>query len=55
MIEYKVVTTNVKSAEDVINELAREGWQVISTNTVSGMSITVNSTPMIVTFGRKVG
>lgn len=54
MIEYKVVTTNVKSVEEVMNQWAGEGWQVIDTAVVSGMAISVNSTPMIVTFGRKV-
>ena len=54
MIEYKVVTTNVKQAEEIMNDLARDGWQVIATSTVSGASFTMNTTPMIVTFGRKV-
>ena len=53
MIEYKVVTTNVKSAEEEMNRLAQEGWQVVDTVVVSGASITVNSTPMIITFGRQ--
>ena len=54
MIEYKVVTTNLKNAEETMNQLAQEGWQVIATSAVSGMSITANSTPLVVTFGRKV-
>ena len=54
MIEYKVVNTTAKQAEELMNELAQEGWQVISTAAVSGMSFTANTTPLIVTFGRKV-
>ena len=54
MIEYKVVNTNVKQAEGVMNELAREGWQVIATSTIAGASFTTNSTPFIITFGRKL-
>ena len=54
MIEYKVITTCVKDAEHDINALAGEGWQVIDTAIVSGASFTVNSTPLIVTLGRKV-
>ena len=54
MIEYKVVTTRVKSAEETMNELAAEGWQVIDTAILSGAGLTTGSTPMIVTFGRKV-
>ncbi len=54
VIEYKVVTTSVKDAEQEINALAAEGWQVIATNVISGAAFTVNSTPMIVTLGRKI-
>lgn len=54
MIEYKVVQTTVKKAEEDMNALAREGWQVIATNTLAGQSFTTGSTPMIITLGRKV-
>ena len=54
MIEYKVVTTNVNNAEEEMNRLAQEGWQVIDTEILSGAAFTVNSAPMIVTLGRKV-
>ena len=54
MIEYKVVTTNVKKAEEEMNKLAQEGWQVVDTNMISGASFTVSSSPMIITFGREV-
>ncbi len=52
MIEYKVVTTNVKNAEEEMNRLAQEGWQVVDTTTISGASFTMNAAPMIITFGR---
>ena len=54
MIEYKVITTCVKDAEQDINALASEGWQVVATSVVSGASFTANSAPMIVTLGRKI-
>lgn len=54
MIEYKVITTTVKKAEEELNLLARDGWQVIATNLISGASFTTGSTPMIITLGRKV-
>ena len=53
MIEYKILTTCVKDAEQEINALAQEGWQVIDTEILSGAAFTVNSAPMIVTLGRK--
>ena len=53
MIEYKVVSTSVKNAEEEINALAREGWQVIATSVISGASFTTGTTPMIVTLGRQ--
>ncbi|MBR1821477.1 MAG: DUF4177 domain-containing protein [Clostridia bacterium] len=54
MIEYKVVNTTVKQAEETMNQLAQEGWQVIATNAIAGQSFTIGSTPLIVTFGRKI-
>ena len=54
MIEYKVITTSVRDAEKDINALAGEGWQVIATDVISGAAFSVNSTPMIVTLGRKI-
>ena len=53
-IEYKVITTTVKKAEEELNLLARDGWQVIATNLISDVSFTTGSTPMIITLGRKV-
>ncbi|MBQ8111108.1 MAG: DUF4177 domain-containing protein [Clostridia bacterium] len=53
MIEYKVVTTNVREAEEVMNRYAADGWQVVSTDTVSGVSMTLKTTPLIVTFARR--
>ena len=54
MIEYKVVATNVNHAEEKMNELAQEGWQVIDTEILAGAGFTTGSTPFIITFGRKV-
>ena len=53
MIEYKVIVTTVKKAEEDMNALASEGWQVVDTTTISGASFTWNSAPLIITFGRQ--
>ena len=53
MIEYKVVTVPVKIAEETMNEYAAEGWQVVATTSSSVQGFTVNSSTLIITFGRK--
>lgn len=53
MIEYKVVTVPVKIAEETMNEYATEGWQVVATTSSSVQGFTVNSSTLIITFGRK--
>lgn len=30
MLEYKVITSSVKNAQDNMNALAKDGWKVIS-------------------------
>lgn len=30
MLEYKVIRVKVKDAENTMNELAREGWRMVS-------------------------
>lgn len=52
MLEYKVVTVNVKNAEQTMNELAQEGWQVVSASAVAGMGLSTNSTPLVITLER---
>ena len=37
----------------LLRELAADGWRVISSNTLSGASLTVNSSPIIVILERK--
>ena len=53
MLEYKVIHTTVRDAEEEMNRLAEDGWRVVSTTTVSGSSFTINSTPLIVTLERE--
>ncbi|MBR7187595.1 MAG: DUF4177 domain-containing protein, partial [Clostridia bacterium] len=52
MTEYKVLRTSLRDAESELNRLAADGWRVISTAVVSGMSFTVGTTPMIITLER---
>ena len=53
MLEYKVISTNVKNAEEEMNRWAQEGWRVISSNTISGCSLTLTRTPVIITLERE--
>ena len=53
MIEYKVLKSTVKEVEYELNRLAADGWRVVSSNTLSGASLTVNSSPIIVILERK--
>jgi len=52
MFEYKVIIVKVREAEEVMNRMAREGWQVVSTSMMSGESFTVNGAHLIVTMQR---
>ncbi|MBR7187490.1 MAG: DUF4177 domain-containing protein [Clostridia bacterium] len=42
----------MRDAESELNRLAADGWRVISTTVVSGMSFTVGTTPLIITLER---
>ena len=52
MIEYKVVRVRLRDAEEAMNRLAADGWRVVSTATIGGMSFTVNTTPLVITLER---
>ena len=54
MLEYKILQTKVSEAEVEINYLALQGWRVVSTATIAGYALSVNSTPLIVTLEREV-
>ena len=53
MTEYRILRTAVSNAEDEINRLAADGWRVIATSAISGMRLTIGSTPLIVTLERR--
>ena len=53
MIEYKVIATKIREAEELMNRWAADGWQVVATNIVNGSNFTVAGAPMIITFGRQ--
>ena len=49
MYEYKVGTYTVKDAEKAMNELAKEGWRVITVSPNEAMGFGV-----VVTYERKI-
>ncbi len=53
MLEYRVLRTKVRDCEEEINRLAGQGWKVIDASLLQGLSLTVNSTPMVVTLERQ--
>ena len=52
MTEYKILKTTVRDAEYALNRLAADGWQVVDTTAISGVRITVGTTPLIITLKR---
>ena len=53
MLEYKILKTKVNEAEVELNRLAEQGWRVVSTDLIQGVSLTQNATPMVVTLERE--
>lgn len=49
MYEYKVETYKVKDAEKAMNELAKEGWRVVTVSPNEAMGF-----GLVVTYERKV-
>ena len=53
MLEYKILKTKVNEAEAELNRLAEQGWRVVSTDLIQGVSLTQSATPMIITLERE--
>ncbi len=53
MLEYKILKTKVNEAEVELNRLAEQGWRVVSTDLIQGVSLTQNATPMVITLERE--
>lgn len=49
MCEYKVETYKVKEAEKAMNELAKEGWRVVTVSPNEAMGF-----GLVVTYERKI-
>ena len=53
MLEYKILKTKVNEAEVELNRLAEQGWRVVSTDLIQGVSLTQCATPMVITLERE--
>ena len=53
MLEYKILKTKVNEAEVELNRLAEQGWRVVSTDLIQGVSLTQSATPMVITLERE--
>lgn len=49
MKQYKVVETNKKNAEDIMNDMARQGWRVVSMTYWSYWNVS-----LLITFEREI-
>ena len=55
MKEYRIVEKKIAKAEARMNEMAKDGWEGISTSIyLDGTALTRDSSVMYITFGREV-
>ncbi len=53
--EYKILEVKLSEAETRMNDMAKHGWEVVSTDIYSGgMAHTKAGTPMLIVFAREV-
>lgn len=53
--EYKILEVKLGEAEEKMNEMAKHGWEVVSTDIYMGsMALTKAGTPMLITFAKEV-
>lgn len=53
--EYKILEVKLGEAEIKMNEMAKHGWEVVSTDIYSGgMAHTKAGTPMLIVFTREI-
>lgn len=53
--EYKILEVKLGEAEAKMNDMAKHGWEVVSTDTyLGGMARTKAGTPMLIVFAKDV-
>ncbi len=53
--EYKILEVKLSEAEAKMNDMAKHGWEVASTDIYTGsMAMTKASTPMLIVFEREL-
>ena len=53
--EYKIIEVKLSEAETKMNDMAKLGWEVVSTDTyLGGMAHTKAGTPMLIVFAREI-
>lgn len=55
MKEYKILEVKLSEAETKMNDMAKLGWEVASTDlNLGGVALTKSATPLLITFSRKL-
>lgn len=55
MKEYKIIEVKLGEAEARMNDMAKHGWEVASTDIyMGGMAHTKSGTPMLIVFEREI-
>ena len=55
MKEYKILEVKLSEAETKMNDMAKHGWEVVSTDAyLGGVARTKAGTPMLIVFSKEV-
>ena len=55
MKEYKILEVKLNEAEAKMNDMAKHGWEVISTDAyLGGVAHTKAGTPMLIVFAKEI-
>ena len=55
MKEYKILEVKLSEAETKMNDMAKHGWEVVSTDAyLGGVARTKAGTPMLIVFAKEV-
>ena len=53
--EYKIIEIKLSEAEAKMNDMAKRGWEVVSTDAyLGGVARTKAGTPMLIVFAREI-
>ena len=53
--EYKILEVKLGEAEAKMNDMAKHGWEVVSTDIyLGGMTHTKAGTPLLITFAKEI-